>query len=233
MQLRRYLHDLINLFYPNNCVVCHNGLVKGEEVLCTGCLYHLPRTRFWNDHDNPVARTFWGRVNIENACAYFHFVKGSKYQKLLHLLKYNGRQDVGKMLGKELGRELARSSLYKGIDEIIPVPLHAKKQKIRGYNQSEVIARGISETMQIPVSTQVLARHQFTETQTKKNREDRIKNVSSAFMVHDAERINGKHVLLIDDVVTTGATLEVCANTLLSSADVKISIATLAYASDI
>lgn len=213
-------------------MVCHNGLARGEEVICTNCFYHLPRTRFWNDSENPVAKTFWGRVNIENACALFYFTKGSKYQKLLHLLKYNGRKDIGVVLGKELGKKLAQSELYNKIDAVIPVPLHPKKQKIRGYNQAEAIANGISETMNIPTINDVLIRTQFTQTQTKKNREERIKNVAQAFSVQNPEKLSGKHILLVDDVITTGATLEVCANTLINNIDLTISIATLAYASN-
>lgn len=231
MKTPQSIADFLNLFYPNNCVVCHNGLARGEEVICTSCLYHIPRTRFWNDADNPVAKTFWGRANIENACSFFLFTKGSRYQKLLHQLKYNGRKDIGIMLGKEFGKELCKSELYSGINAIVPVPLHPKKQKMRGYNQSEAIANGLSETMGIPTTTNVLIRSQFTQTQTKKNREERIKNVAEAFTVQNTQTLENRHILLIDDVVTTGATLEVCANVLKSNIKVQISIATLAYAS--
>lgn len=224
--------DFINLFYPNNCAVCHNGLASGEEVLCTSCLYHLPRTRFWMESENPVAQAFWGRVQIENACSLFFFAKGSKYQKLLHQLKYNGRQDIGISLGHVLGKELQKSELYSHLEAVVPVPLHPRKLRLRGYNQSEAICQGITETLDIPTITNVLIRSQFTQTQTKKNREERLQNVANAFSIRDPEALSQKNILLVDDVVTTGATLEVCANTILAATDPKISIATLAYASD-
>lgn len=233
MGIRRVLIDFVNLFYPNICAVCHNGLVGGEDVICTACLYHIPRTRYWNYSDNPVAKVFWGRVYIENACSFFLFAKGSKYRKLLHQLKYNGRAEIGVKLGNEFGKELTKSDLYSSIDAIIPVPLHAKRLKQRGYNQAEMIANGLSESMKIPVVTDVLLRNVYTQTQTKKNRAERVLNVSEAFTVSNADKLSNLHVLLVDDVVTTGATLEVCANMLLSNANVKVSIGTLAYASTI
>lgn len=230
MGIGRLLSDFVNLFYPNVCAICHDGLVRGEEVVCTSCMYHIPRTRYWNSTDNPVAKIFWGRVNIENACAFFFFNKGSKYRKLLHLLKYNGRGDVGVKLGEEFGRELVGKDIYNSIDAIIPVPLHPKRLKQRGYNQAEMIANGLSKVMGKPVIINVLVRSQYTQTQTKKNREERVKNVTHAFTVVNPEKIAGMHVLLVDDVVTTGATLEVCANVLLSNTTSRVSIVTLAYA---
>jgi len=233
MSISRILSDFINLFYPNICLVCHNALVHGEDVICISCLYKIPRTRYWNETDNAVAKIFWGRVNIENASSFFYFSKGSKYRKLLHQLKYNGRQDVGIKLGKEFGRELQRSNIYKNIDAIIPVPLHAKRLKQRGYNQAEMIANGMSKGMGKPVITDVLLRNQYTQTQTKKNREERVKNVSEAFTIINPEKISNLHILLVDDVVTTGATLEVCANIILANASSKVSVATLAFAYNI
>lgn len=233
MGIQRVLSDFINLFYPNICLVCHDGLARGEEVVCTACLYHIPRTRYWESVDNPVAKIFWGRVNIEDACSYFFFTKGSKYRKLLHQLKYNGRSDIGVKLGEEFGRELYNIPNYSSINAIIPVPLHPKRLKQRGYNQAEMIANGLSKSMKIPVITDVLIRSQYTQTQTKKTREERVKNVSDAFTITNAEKVANKHILLVDDVVTTGATLEVCANTLLDKTSSKVSIGTLAYAYNI
>ncbi len=230
MGARNVLSDFTGLFYPNICAVCHDGLTRGEEVICTSCLYHIPRTRYWTTDDNPVAKIFWGRANIEKACAYFLFAKGSKYRKLLHLLKYNGRSDIGIKLGEEFGRELSDSEAYRTINAIVPVPLHPKRLKERGYNQAQMIAQGLSKSMGIPVINDVLLRTQYTQTQTKKTREERVKNVSEAFCIHNHKKIENRHILLVDDVVTTGATLEICANTILANTSTQISIGTLAYA---
>lgn len=212
-------------------MVCHNDLAEGESVICTSCLYHIPRTRYWFEAENPVAKIFWGRVLVENACSFFFFAKGSRYRKLLHHLKYNGKREVGFVLGKEFGNELSKVDFYKSIDFIVPVPLHPKRLKQRGYNQAEEIAKGLKESMGIPISTDNLIRAEYTETQTRKTRTERVKNVSKAFKLDNPEAFKGKHVLIVDDVVTTGATLEECASTVLKAENVKVSIATLAYAS--
>ncbi|MHC1703573.1 MAG: ComF family protein [Tenuifilaceae bacterium] len=211
-------------------MVCHKDLATGESVICTACLYHIPKTRYWFDPENPVAKIFWGRVLVENACSFFFFSKGSRYRKLLHHLKYNGKKEVGFVLGKEFGFELKKVDLYKKIDFIIPVPLHPKRLKTRGYNQAEEIAKGLNESMGIPLSTNNLIRPGYTETQTRKTREERSKNVSKAFKLDFPELLAGKHILLVDDVVTTGATLEECASTILEAAGSRVSIVTLAYA---
>jgi ComF family protein len=231
MGLKRVISDFFHLFYPNICQVCHNDLAEAEKVICSSCLYHIPRTKYWLDSDNPVAKIFWGRVFIENACSFFFFAKGSKYRKLLHYLKYHGRQEIGVTLGKEFGYELKRIPNYSSIDCIIPVPLHAKRLKQRGYNQAECIARGLEEALERPIITDVLIRSEYTQTQTKKSRVERIQNVSNAFILNHPEKLENKHVLLVDDVITTGATLEVCASTLLLSKNTKVSIVSLAYAS--
>lgn len=230
MGLPSIFADFIHLFYPNLCMVCHNDLTEGESVICTSCLYHIPRTKYWYDPENPVAKIFWGRVLVENACSFFFFSKGSKYRKLLHHLKYNGKRDVGVVLGKEFGRELSKVNFYSGIDFIVPVPLHPKRLKQRGYNQAEEIAKGLHESMRIPLLTDNLIRSGYTETQTRKTRAERINNVSKAFQLSNPEDFKGKHILIVDDVVTTGATLEECAAIVLEAEDVKVSIATLAYA---
>ncbi|HOK60215.1 MAG: ComF family protein [Tenuifilum sp.] len=195
-------------------------------------MYHIPRTRFWNWDDNPVSQIFWGRVNVEHACSFFYFRKGSRYRKLLHMLKYQGREDIGVFLGRQFGLELKSSELYKPITAIIPVPLHPKRFKERGYNQAEAIARGLSEAMGVPVVTDVLLRNIYTQTQTKKTRMERMQNIAGAFTICNPEKIEGGHVLLVDDVITTGATLETCTQTLIDSVNVKVSVGTLAYATN-
>lgn len=222
--------DFFQLFYPNTCASCGQKLVTNEKVICTHCLADLPRTNFHNQYDNPVSQIFWGRVNIQNATAFFRFQKGSRFQDLLHLLKYKGRQDVGIELGRQLGFELKNSDLYKNLEIVIPVPLHPKRQHKRGYNQAECIANGIAESMGIEVQAKNIVRNVATQTQTKKSRIERWQNVESIFELKEPQQLKNKNVLLVDDVVTTGATLEACAQVLLKADGIKVSIAALAMA---
>ncbi len=226
-----YFQDFISLFYPDNCLACGNNLFKSERILCTSCLFHLPKTNYHFEKDNPISKIFWGRTEIEIASAFYFFVKASKLQHLIHQLKYKGKKEIGVFIGEIYGEELVKSEFYKNIDLIIPVPLHPKKEKLRGYNQSEVFARGLSASMNIPVDTLTLIRTYASETQTKKTRFKRWENVKEIFEIRDAEKIENKHILLVDDVITTGATLESCANMLNKISGVKISIAGIAIAS--
>lgn len=206
-------------------------MVRGEQTLCVSCLMKLPQTNFHKMRNNMIEKSFWGRIRIERATSFFFFMKGSDFQHLLHALKYKGRSDIGVYLGKRFGNELVTQPDFRNFDRIIPVPLHADKLKKRGYNQSEMIARGLSKAMNIPVDTKTLVRTTFTETQTKKSRIERWENVKSVFSANPAINLNGQHVLLVDDVLTTGATIEGCAQALLDkNPTVKISVATLAYA---
>ena len=196
--------------------------------MCFSCLSKLSYTDYHKNEENPVSRLFYGRCQIEQASAMCYYEKSSTIQDLVHQLKYRSRSDVGVFLGKELAKTLQSSNLYQSIDAIIPVPLHKKKEKIRGYNQALIIALGMSEILQKPIITDSLIRVEFTETQTKKKRWDRYENVKNMFGVQKEELIKGKHILLIDDVITTGATIEACAKHLLNVDDVKVSIAGLA-----
>ncbi len=221
--------DFLQFFFPELCIACGQILNKQEKVLCIHCLVHIPRTGFHKDDENPVAQLFWGRVKIEHAGAFFYFNKGSAYQSLIHKLKYKGRADIGIEMGKVYGAEL-RNSLFASSDVIVPVPLHPRKLKTRGYNQSEMIAKGLSVPLGLPVSTQSLLRLESTETQTRKSRFDRFMNVDGKFSLGKQEELEGKHIILVDDVVTTGSTLEACANAIHEIPGVKISILTLAVA---
>ena len=223
----QYFFDLI---YPQICDVCNTPLVRGEKIICTNCRIDIPITRSWNERGNSIEQIFWGRVPIVAATSFFFFARGSKYRGLLHKLKYSGRADIGVMLGVWFGSELAKTDVFSTVDFIVPVPLHPKKQRIRGYNQSEKICVGLSQTMHKPVDTKTLIRSEFTNTQTKKSRLERWKNVSTVFTVTNVENFKDKHILLVDDVLTTGATIEACCNAILSVVDCKISIATIAYA---
>ena len=229
MLFPNFINDLIALFYPNICAACSEPLVQNEQLLCTTCRYELPKTNYHTNPDNEVAQIFWGRVPITYASAHFYFQKGGRVQELLHKLKYKGQQNIGIELGKMIGRDL-RSSPFNEIDVIIPVPLHKNKKKKRGYNQSECIASGLSEALKKPLNTDTLYRIVANPTQTKKHRYERWNNVEGIFDLTDPEKIADKHILLIDDVITTGATLEACASTLLLARNVKVSILALAKA---
>ncbi len=230
MQMVRLIEDFINLFYPKLCAACGAHLLQQEKFICTQCLYNLPKTNYHHIKENPVEQVFWGRVDITAATAYFLFEKESRFAKIIHQLKYRGMKEIGIEMGKIFGAELKETSRFNKVDLIIPVPLHWKKQKKRGYNQSEFIASGIAESMGKPIDTNTLYRAVETETQTRKSRYERWENVENIFRLKSVDIITGKHILLIDDVITTGATLESCAITLLNEKDTKVSIATLAMA---
>lgn len=225
-----FVDDFISLFFPRLCAGCGEPLVHGEEEICIRCLADLPRTGFARFADNKVAQVFWGRIPLEHAVSLCYFEKGSRLQKMFHRMKYRREPEVGRVLGRELGIELFSSSMFETLDAVIPVPLHPKKQKKRGYNQSEYIANGISEVMNIPVITDALIRNVHTSSQTRKSRYNRWENVKDIFNVTKKEKLRNLHLLVVDDVVTTGATLEACCAPLLKIPGVKVSIATLACA---
>jgi ComF family protein len=224
------LNDFLALFYPRLCSGCHTALVRGEDVLCLGCLADLPKTGFEKKSDNPVAQLFWGRADIRLATSFCCFDKGGIMQHLMHQLKYKGSTDVGEKLGKLMGIDLVKSESYQEVELIIPVPLHPKRERRRGYNQSAAIGKGLSNVMGIPLVTGNLIRNHYSNSQTNKGRFERWENVKELFGVKKPELLEGKHLLLVDDVVTTGSTLEACAQVLLKIPGTRVSIATLAYA---
>jgi ComF family protein len=227
--LKKYIEGFISLFYPKFCFACNSTLLGNEDFLCTVCRHSLPVTSFHKIKSNPVEKLFWGRILIENATAFLFYDKGSKYGRLLHQFKYKGHIEVGLMLGEIFGAQLNDTN-FKDIDLIVPVPLHKAKLRKRGFNQSEIIARGISASLGKPVEGKALKRNIFTSTQTKKGRYERWQNVEGIFEVRNPELLQNKHVLLIDDVITTGATLEAAGNAILKIQGAKLSIATLAVA---
>ena len=226
----KFLNNLINLFYPQVCPACGNLLMSNEETVCLICRYLLPKTEYEKNADNPLAQMFYGQVNFNAVTAEFFFSKTGKVQHLLHQLKYEGNQDAGFFLGQQLGESIKDAELFRGIDFIIPIPLHPKKEHLRGYNQSCVIAQGVVEKTAIPIMRDCLYRKVFTSTQTKKSREERWENVKDIFDVKNGERLKGRHILLIDDVLTTGATLMAAGITLSKIENIKISVATAACA---
>ena len=203
---------------------------RWEEEICNFCLSELPLTNFEDDPDNLVAKVFWGRVYLEQAVSWFYFHKESIYQKAIHQLKYQNRPGIGVALGKEFGYQLAQSGSFIIPDLIVPVPLHQKKQKKRGYNQSEKISHGLSKALEIPTYPHILHKIENTSTQTNKSRYDRFINVVDSYQVRQAELVENKHIFLIDDVLTTGATIEACSIKLLEIPGVKLSVGTLAWA---
>jgi len=222
--------DFINLLFPDLCILCGRALQKNEHQLCLSCLHDIPKTNYHLIEGNPIEKRFWGKVPIFRATSYFFFQKGSSFQKLLHILKYKGNKEIGELLGKYAAIDLLDSPDFTSIDFIIPVPLHPKKYKLRGYNQSEWISKGISEILNKPLDTTTLLRVRENPTQTKKTVFERFENTEGIFELSNTTLLAGKHVLLVDDVLTTGSTLEACARALLETQGIKISIFTLAVA---
>ncbi len=222
------INDFFNLIFPKLCCACSATLLKNENTICIDCIVNLPKTNFHLNKENPVNKIFWGRVQIEMATSFYTFSKKSKVQNLLHQLKYKGVKEAGFIVGELFGYELATTEEFKNIDFIVPVPLHKIKMKKRGYNQSEWIAKGISEAMKTPTNLDTLYRKVDSKTQTKKSRYKRWENVGEIFGVSN-EKLDNKNVLLIDDVVTTGATIEACAHVLIKQ-NCKVFVATIAYA---
>ena len=225
-----FFDSIIGLFYPSVCAACGSSLYKWEKQVCLRCRSLLPQTGYALNEDNPLARIFYGRVRLKAVTACYFFSKEGKVQRLIHELKYRGNTEAGVFLGQELGKTLKDAPLFQCLDYLIPVPLHPKREKERGYNQSMMIAQGVHEVTGIPVGKEFLFRTVNTATQTHKSKEDRWQNVKDIFELRHAERLEGKYVLLIDDVLTTGATLEACALTLSVVPGITISCATAACA---
>lgn len=231
MLLRQYATDLYNLFYPHQCVACGVGLLKGEHLLCRACTDDLPQTSQWLHTDNALMQRFAGRVPLQAAAAFLYFRKQGTVQHLLHQLKYKGRTEAGLFIGNLFGHRLcAPGSVITNIDLIVPVPLHWKKQQKRGYNQCDPFAEGLSQAMGVPWSATAIERVRENVSQTTQSKFDRWGNVEDIFAVKDATQLAGKHILLVDDVVTTGATAESCLQTILKTEGTRVSFAAMAYA---
>lgn len=225
-----FFGDLLALFFPELCAACGRNLFKNEEVICTNCVYHLPVTNFHSDPENKLARQLWGRFPFIQAASFVYFQKGNRVQNIMHQLKYNNRPEAGFRMGELYAYELNRSSQWIKPDLIIPVPLHPSRLKKRRYNQSEYIAEGMASILNIPMVLNNLIRIENTETQTRKSRFARYENLQAAFFIAKSEDLLDKHILLVDDVMTTGATLEACSLELLKIEGLRISIATVAFA---
>jgi ComF family protein len=231
MKLRsNYLNDFIALIFPELCQACGGSLVSNEDVICMNCVYDLPYTNFHQQPDNVVARQLWGRIDLRSTYVLLYFSKGGKVQNMMHQFKYKNMPRIGNRLGELAGKQLASAPAYQTIDVIIPVPLHPQKLKQRGYNQSAQFAEGLAEKMEAVVDIESLIRLKHTETQTKRSRFSRYENMKDVFSVQQPEKLAGKHVLLVDDIITTGSTLEACGLELLKIPGLTLSVAAIAYA---
>ena len=220
--------DFLNLIYPNICICCDEKLVNSEKILCSHCLADIPKTNFNDIRQNILAEMFWGRIQIEGATSLLYFRAESRYRKVLHKLKYEGQQDIGTQLGILLGNELVKTEMNT-IDYLIPVPLHPKRLRRRGFNQSEIIANGVSKVLDKPVINNVVKRKSYNLSQTEKGRYDRWLNVEGIFDVLAPNFLDNKRILIIDDIITTGSTIEACVDAINKASDCKIYICSVAF----
>lgn len=228
-RLLRLCDQFLSLFYPRICLICERELLEGEQHICLHCLSDMPKTNYHRIVDNPIEQLFYGKVRIEKASGYFFFHQQSDYRKLIHAIKYHNEKQAGYWLGKRYGEELKRDGCYSDIDLIVPVPLHKRKFQKRGYNQSERIATGIGLALKKEVRTDLLIRTKNNKSQTHKSIYDRWLNTQQSFIAQKSEFLTGKNILLVDDVITTGATLQACAIAIKAQApDCKINIVSLA-----
>ena len=228
-----WITRILDFISPRLCVVCGHRLAPTERSLCSVCLFHLPRTDFHQKPlDNPMAQLFWGLAPIEKAAALFYYHPHSETAQLVYRLKYNNRPDIGEDMGRMMANELQATEFFSDIDVLLPVPLASKRLRQRGYNQSEQLAIGISDITHLPIVTKALRRKHFQQSQTTLNRWQRQENVEDTFWLKDGSLLQDKHVLLIDDICTTGATLISCANTLKDIEGIRISVLTLGFTKD-
>ena len=224
---RKLVTDFLHLLYPHTCAGCGSDLLENDQQICMHCYTNLPETNFAAYANNPIEKIFYGRLQIAQATAGYYFQKESVLQRLVHQLKYKGNKEAGWQLGKWLGMQLQKSNRFTEVQALVPLPLFPDKEKRRGYNQSTVLCEGIAEVLQLPVINDVVTRKRFTDTQTKKGRSDRWTNVDNSFGIRTTELLRNKHVLLVDDVITTGATLEACGSVLKNTEGLTLSIAAL------
>jgi ComF family protein len=229
IRIKEIRDSVLHLLFPNVCAGCGNDIISGNTVLCLRCIDAMPETNFERYPGNPIEKKFWGRLPLNSAAAQYYFTRESLMQHLMHQFKYRGDKDLGLQLGRMIGDSLKRSGRFN-IDALIPLPLFISKEKKRGFNQATVLCEGMAEFIHAPVLKEVVARAQYTDTQTRKGRIERWQNMEGKFVLVNPDVISDKHILLVDDVVTTGATLEACGAELLKAKNVKLSISTLCYA---
>ena len=224
------LNEALRLCYPHFCSGCGKDDLQRSDLICTQCMHDLPYTNFELVNDNPVVDVLKIRLTLASAASTFYFHKGNIIQNLLHELKYKQNREIGLYLGELMGKKLLENSRYKSVDALLPLPLYTAKELQRGYNQAALICQGISLATNIPVLNDILIRKRATETQTRKHRAERWENVAGSFSISDAKLLENKQVLLVDDVLTTGATLEAAGTMLSSVAGIKLHILTAAFA---
>lgn len=223
------LKQLLNLFFPKVCVGCKNALIQQEKFLCISCLHDLPITNLHDNDSKVISNVFYGTVVFKHATALFYYPKKGVIRQLIHHLKYKNQKEISSYLGKWLGAELKASGFYNDVDVIVPVPLHKKRMRERGYNQVEGFGKELAQSLNATYDDITLYRHKNTSTQTVKDRLTRWKNVQTIFQVSDIKTLKGKHILLVDDVITTGATIKACVKELQKIDNVKLSLAVMAY----
>ncbi|GHV43423.1 amidophosphoribosyltransferase [Bacteroidia bacterium] len=230
MKFAAIFTEFLNLVFPNCCLVCGENLLTDEQFICTKCINDIPKTNFHLQKDNPAEKRFWGKVNIFRATAFFYYQKGSAFQTLIHHLKYKGDKELGEVLGRFAAADLLESADFASVDCIVPVPLHINKFRKRGYNQSEFIAQGLAAVMHKELDTQNLYRAIENPTQTKKSVYERFQNTEGIFALKNPQLFDNKHIMIVDDVMTTGSTLEGCVVAMNNVKNIKISLFTLAIA---
>ena len=234
MKTLNYLKNaLLHMVYPHVCAGCGTDVLPPQSQLCVKCIHELPLTHFEKQSQNPVEKILAGRVPFRQATAQLYFNKQSVLQRLMHRFKYKENKELGLQLGMIMGYQMLESGRFNHLEALIPLPLHESKMKMRGYNQAEVLCNGISQIMQLPVFTSIVKRNVNTASQTRKSRADRWQNMAGKFDIVNNTELQNKQILLVDDVVTTGATLEACANALLKINGLTVNFATLCYASNI
>lgn len=225
-----WLHDLGRLFFPHLCAGCGNSSLPRAQAICHRCMSAIPETGFAAQENNPVEMLFWGRLKVAAAGSHCYYTRASTIQRIMHELKYKGNHEAGRVLGRMLGDRLQNSPRFNGMDAIVPMPLYPDKEKIRGYNQAVLIGQGVREILGIPVIENAVLRTRATGSQTRKNRMERWQNVTGVFRPEHQTALIGKSILLVDDVVTTGASLEACGQAVLQAGAAELRIATVAYA---
>jgi len=231
VNLKEIKESFLHLLFPHVCSGCGSDIISRENMLCMQCIAQMPETNFHLYTNNPVEKIFGGRLSIVNATAQYYFTKESLMQHLMHQIKYRGNTELGRQLGRLIGKDLQQTDRFNDVNALIPLPLFPAKEKRRGYNQATILCEGIAEVMNKEILKDVIVRTQHTETQTKKGRVERWQNMEGKFELINPEKTKNKHVLLVDDVITTGATLEACGLEILRASDTKLSIATLCFAS--